>query len=270
MINLGRVKTLVKKDLLGIKNDKVTLLPLCLLPLVFSLILPTILLLGGEKSTVINDIGGVSSFMTNLNTTIIPHNIPSEYVEIYAILMYFFIPIFALIPVMLATVIASSSFVGEKENKTIEGLLYTPLTNSELVLGKILAAAIPAMLATWVSILIYGILLDTLGLNVFKTMIFPNVTWILVALFLDPCIVFLAIALVIFVAQRVKTSKAAQSVAMILILPIIVGVISQASGAVLLGIRAVLIVTVLLLLIDLFIFVVVVKRFNREKYILKI
>lgn len=85
---------------------------------------------------------------------------------------------------------------------------------------------------------------------------------------MNPLIVFLAIALIISVSQHVKTSKSAQSVAMILILPIIGGLISQASGALLLGTRAILLISFLLLIIDIISFLFISKHFNREKYIL--
>ncbi|WP_423360743.1 ABC transporter permease [Melissococcus plutonius] len=268
MINLTRVKIVMKKDLLEIVNDKTTLASLCVLPIIFSLILPSIILIFGTQSILTNSIGGINAFIKNLNSSHFPTGIQAGSEPLYAILMYFFIPLFLLIPVMLATIIASSSFVGERENKTIEGLLYTPLTNRELILGKILAASIPAMIVTWLSVIIYGGLIDTLGLPIFGKAIFPNLNWIIVVLLLNPLIVFLSIALIISVSQHVKTSKSAQSVAMILILPLIGGLISQASGALLLGPIASLFISLLLVIIDIIAFLIISKHFNREKYIL--
>lgn len=268
MINLKRVKVLIKKDLLGIINDKAILFSLCILPLIFSLILPLLILLMGSSNVFISSVGGLNEFIENVDISSFPSDIKAGSEPLYAILMYFFIPLFLLIPVMIATVIASSSFVGERENKTLEGLLYTPLTNRELVLGKILASAVPAMIATLISVIIYGVLIDTVGLGIFGRVIFPNLNWLVVVLLLNPLIVFLAIALIISVSQHVKTSKSAQSVAMILILPIIGGLISQASGALLLGTPAMLLISLLLLIIDIIAFLFISKHFNREKYIL--
>ena len=62
---------------------------------------------------------------------------------VYVMLKYFFAPFFLIIPLMVSNVIASDSFAGEKERKTIEALLATPLSDSELFLGKILASFIP-------------------------------------------------------------------------------------------------------------------------------
>lgn len=270
MFNINRMGVVVRKDLLIIKNDKATMLTICIFPLIFCVVLPLILLIGGADNLLTSSLGGLTEFTKHLSINVAPSNIARGSESLYAILMYFFIPLFLLIPIMISNVIASSSFVGEKENKTMEGLLYTPLTNSELVMGKILASAIPTMIITWLSMIIYGLIIDTIGKNIFKQIVFPNLNWVLVMLVLDPLIIFLSIALVIFVSQRVKTSKSAQSVAIILILPILGGVISQAGGAFLFGPVTVLAVSLLLLLLDIVSFFVISKYFNREKYILNI
>ena len=45
---------------------------------------------------------------------------------------------------MISSVVAASSFVGEKERKTLESLLYTPIDIASLFWGKLLSAFIPA------------------------------------------------------------------------------------------------------------------------------
>ena len=51
----------------------------------------------------------------------------------YIFLNYTFVPLFMIIPVMVASIIAANSVVGEKERKTLETLLYTPVTNREFL-----------------------------------------------------------------------------------------------------------------------------------------
>ena len=59
-------------------------------------------------------------------------------------------PMLALFFVIPAAMISANSFVGEREQNTLEPLLCTPLTDSELLVGKSLSALIPA------TILMYG------------------------------------------------------------------------------------------------------------------
>jgi ABC-type Na+ efflux pump permease subunit len=63
-------------------------------------------------------------------------------------------------PIITASVLAADSFAGEKERKTAEALLLTPATNEELLVGKILASLIPAVLLTAIVFLIYAGIID--------------------------------------------------------------------------------------------------------------
>lgn len=58
-------------------------------------------------------------------------------------------------PVSISLVIALETFVGEKERRSLEPLLSTPLTNTELYMGKSLAAMLPPLLASYTGIAIY-------------------------------------------------------------------------------------------------------------------
>ena len=68
---------------------------------------------------------------------------------IVLILVYFFAPFYLILPLMVASVIAADSFAGEKERKTLEALLYTPTTDGELFLAKMLSAWTPAVAVAW-------------------------------------------------------------------------------------------------------------------------
>jgi len=58
-------------------------------------------------------------------------------------------------PVSISLVIALETFVGEKERLSLEPLLATPLTNTELYLGKSFAAMLPPLAASYLGIAIY-------------------------------------------------------------------------------------------------------------------
>ncbi|NLX08513.1 MAG: ABC transporter permease subunit [Chloroflexi bacterium] len=58
-------------------------------------------------------------------------------------------------PVSISLVIALETFVGEKERLSLEPLLSTPLTNTELYLGKAFAAMLPPLMASYTGLTIY-------------------------------------------------------------------------------------------------------------------
>ncbi|MGJ3240562.1 MAG: stage II sporulation protein M [Anaerolineae bacterium] len=80
-----------------------------------------------------------------------------------------FIPLFLMIvgffPISISLVIALETFVGEKERLSLEPLLSTPLTNTELYIGKMLAAMIPPMIASFGGMSFYIFLLVQVGEN---------------------------------------------------------------------------------------------------------
>ena len=54
--------------------------------------------------------------------------------------------------------IALETFVGEKERRSLEPLLSTPLTNTELYIGKTLAAMIPPLVASYTGMTFYTVM----------------------------------------------------------------------------------------------------------------
>ena len=66
-----------------------------------------------------------------------------------------FLLIFMMMPLIIPTSIAAYSIVGEKTTRSLEPLLATPLTNTELYIGKAVAATLPPLLASYLGMFIY-------------------------------------------------------------------------------------------------------------------
>ncbi|MDD2696349.1 MAG: ABC transporter permease subunit, partial [Anaerolineales bacterium] len=64
-------------------------------------------------------------------------------------LIPFLLMVVGFFPISVSLVIALESFVGEKERRSIEPLLSSPLTDWQLYLGKLLAALLPPLLASY-------------------------------------------------------------------------------------------------------------------------
>ncbi|PJF41479.1 MAG: hypothetical protein D6737_02075 [Chloroflexi bacterium] len=67
----------------------------------------------------------------------------------------FLLMIIGFFPISISLVIALETFVGEKERRSLEPLLSTPLTNTELYIGKTLAAMIPPLIASYGGMTVY-------------------------------------------------------------------------------------------------------------------
>lgn len=70
-------------------------------------------------------------------------------------LIPFLLMVVGFFPISVSLVIALESFVGEKERRSIEPLLSSPLTDLQLYIGKLLAATIPPLLASYLGISVY-------------------------------------------------------------------------------------------------------------------
>jgi len=84
-----------------------------------------------------------------------------NYVEQYEVpligdrLIPFLLMVVGFFPISISLVIALESFVGEKERRSIEPLLTSPMTDLQLYLGKLLAVIVPPLMASYLGIIVY-------------------------------------------------------------------------------------------------------------------
>ena len=71
----------------------------------------------------------------------------------------FLLMIVGFFPISISLVIALETFVGEKERRSLEPLLSTPLTNTELYIGKTLSAMIPPLVSSYGGMAVYLVFL---------------------------------------------------------------------------------------------------------------
>ncbi len=67
-------------------------------------------------------------------------------------LIPFLLMVVGFFPISVSLVIALESFVGEKERRSIEPLLSSPLSDLQLYVGKLLAVMLPPLLASYLGI----------------------------------------------------------------------------------------------------------------------
>ena len=70
-------------------------------------------------------------------------------------LIPFLLMVVGFFPISISLVIALESFVGEKERRSIEPLLSSPLTDVQLYLGKLMAVILPPLFGSYLAISVY-------------------------------------------------------------------------------------------------------------------
>ena len=175
-----------------------------------------------------------------------------------------FLVLFMIVPVMSALSIATYSIIGEKQNRTLEPLLATPITTSELLIGKTLAATVPSVLLLWILSGIYAA-----GIVVFSPGGVPlhvlNSTAGLLIFLIGPLVALLGLSVGVIVSSRSNDPRTAQQIGAVLILPVIGIFVSQLTGFFFLTIPIVVAAAVVLLLLNLLILKTGIALFEREK-----
>ena len=131
-----------------------------------------------------------------------------------------FMAYFLLIPAMVPMAIATQSVIGEKTSRALEPQLATPMEVSELLIGKAIASAIPAILSTWTVYLLYGFVNGAITEPAMTNLIFNDV-WRVAMVTLVPLICLLSVMLGIIVSSRVNDARTAQQIGGFIVLPVI-------------------------------------------------
>jgi ABC-2 type transport system permease protein len=190
------------KDLSVFRNNKYILYSLIAMPLLMGLLIPVML---------IYTLQAQAALLTQ-----------TQLIESATSLVNMFSSFFVIAVVGLPTVIASYSFIGEKLEKSLEPLLATPTTDSELLFGKSLGAFIPCIGATYIGELIFVIVIDGWSIINLGTLLLPTVYWALVTGILIPLAGVLSVEANIIISSRVNDIRAASQVGGIIIFPLII------------------------------------------------
>lgn len=263
------VMLVFRKDWCEIKRNWQILFPIVVVPFLISVLLPTLIIVTPSLSSI--------SGPPMENSTAMMRNLPSQVRDelagmnawqalVYVMSLYFFAPFFLIIPLMASSVIASDSFAGEKERKTIEAILATPISDSELLLGKMLVSFIPSMIVTAASFAIYTTVIDAFSFTIFDgRLLLPNPVWLMLIFGVAPTIALAGIGLTVMISARVKGVREAQQISSILLLPILMLVLGQISGAIFLGPTVVAILIAAFVVVDLIVFYIGLRSFKREE-----
>ena len=258
------------KDIRGITSSVQVWLGLILLPLIFSVIFPLALILLVKNLPVSSPdlIDLVNKVVHGLKDTKSGESIESlpsiKHQIIFVTVNYLLGSIFLLIPTINAMMIALHSFVGEKEKRTMETLLFSPITVKELFIGKVLAAFIPSIIITWVSFFLFGFITVSLTYNMFGYFIFPNANWLILMFWVTPMITIFTILVNVFVSARAKGFQEAQQLGGILILPIMALFIGQATGFLVIKPILLAVLGVIILILNLFLLKIMTKYNDRN------
>jgi ABC-2 type transport system permease protein len=169
----------------------------------------------------------------------------------------------------LPTGIASYSVVGEKVQKSLEPLLATPMTDSEILLGKSIASFVPPIAAIWASSVVFMVLMDLITHAGLGYLYYPNWSFGVILIVLAPLASILSIELTIILSARANDVRGVQQFTGVMFFPFIIIYVMTEIGVIPLTSINLLIMSGVFLAVDLLLFYLSIATFKREEILTK-
>jgi len=263
-MNAGRVLALIGKDLLELSRNPSALFPnvliaiVCIaIPLGIGILLPMVT---GESLADDDDFGKVLRNMAPFMPALA--SLPRE-AGVQAFFFQQFLTMFLMIPVAGAMAFAAYAVIGEKQARTLEPLLATPLTTAELLAAKLISSLAPSLFLEFGALALYMIGIAAFGQPGVALAVISPRTVLIVGL-LGPLTAAVALMLALIVSSRVNDARSAQQIGVIVILPITALLAAQLTGAFWLSIPWILAASAGLAIVFVILMAVGVVLFERE------
>jgi len=230
MIN-SKQKALIIKDLRFAKATKGNIVSIVLVSLIFCVVFPSVLIVTTYFSP--DGMGDLDDLLALLGDTFVG---AEANMAILSFILNNIIPMFFLmIPVIATTTMATSSFIGEKEKRTLETLLYSPMSLREIFTSKVLASFFLSMVVTVTAFIFYITVSQLLMHFLFGQLMLPGINWYLIVFVMAPVISLLAVTITCKISVKAQTMEEAFQKAGLLVIPIILFAASQFTGLMIIG-----------------------------------
>jgi len=256
-----RVHALVAKELQDIMRNLGTLIPvviatlvLLVLPFVIAVVIPSI---SGQSLGEDADLVKASQVVGLSNTL-------STNGRVQLFLFQQFLTLFLLVPITGAMALAAHAVVGEKQARTLEPLLATPLTTFELLVAKVVGALLPTLAISLVGLGLYvAVVAGAAEPGVMAAML--NARTAVLILGVAPTCALVALQFAILISSRVNDARTAQQFGVVIVLPLTGLLVAQFTGAFWLSASMLAALTLVLLGVWLLLAAVSVAVFDREQ-----
>ena len=269
-MNWRAVFAIARKDLKVVWQNKGVSIPIIILPLILFVVLPLMLGLVPALVSIPSDSFAEVQQMLDtmppaLRASLVGLTMMQQTVVLF--LVYIMAPLYLIVPMMVSSVVAADSFAGEKERKTLEALLYTPTSDRELLIAKMLGAWLPAVAVAWLGFALYAVVVNLAGWPTMGRVFFPNAMWLVLAIWVAPAVAGLGLASMVLVSVRAQGFQDAYQLGTLAILPIVILMIAQATGVIYFSVTLVLLLGLVLWIIDAVLIVFGNRTFRRSELI---
>jgi ABC-type transport system involved in multi-copper enzyme maturation permease subunit len=269
----GRVKALARKDIREMFKSKYILSAVIGMPILFAVFIPltTLYPLIAIDPSEFEGEEELPAYITDLITKVVPNlgDIGSQG-QMLILMSYILYITVLLIPIILPAVTASETIIGEKERKTMEALLATPLSESELVTGKILSSFIPSVAGTAFAALTYGIITNIMIYPFINSILFLDSLSLIFLFIISPLLSILSVELMILISTRVTSVRDAYQLGSLVVLPLVMLIVGVVVTYFFISFLALIAAVAILLILCAVFFKIATNVFDRERAIVKL
>ena len=174
-----------------------------------------------------------------------------------------FLLLLVMSPIAAAMSVAAWAIIGEKQARSLEPLLASPVTTFELLAAKTLSSLLPAVALSVAMFCVYVIAIALLaGANVAQSLLSPQP--LAVMFLLGPLAALAALQLAVCMSSRASDPRSAQQMGALIILPLAGLMVLQLMGAVPLTTSNVLLIVAGLVAVNVALAAAAVAVFDRE------
>lgn len=222
------VRGVLAKDWIAVRRSKSVVIPMLAVPFLLMVVLPAMIGLAARATEGIGVDRFLSSVPGDLAEPILA--LPEREQLIVLVNGYLLAPLFLIVPLMVSAVLAADAFAGEKERRTLESLLHSPIGERDLFVAKFLAAFLPAVAVSWIGFLVFAVVTNSIAWPVMGRIFVPTKLWGVMILWVAPAVATLGLAVMVRVSARANTSQEANQLGGAVILPLIFLAVGQSTG----------------------------------------
>lgn len=222
------MRAVMAKDVIAIRRSKAVMLPMLIVPGLLLVGLPMFIGLAARSSQSPDISRFLSSLPKGLGGPILA--LPQREQLVVLVNGYLLAPLFLIVPLMVASVLAADAFAGEKERRTLEGLLHLPIADRDLFYAKVAGAFVPAVAVSWVGWILFNVVANAVAWPVMHRVFLPTKLWVVVILWVAPAVAALGMGIMVRVSARASTSQEANQLGGAVVLPLIFLAVGQSTG----------------------------------------
>jgi hypothetical protein len=256
------IRAVIVRDVRAISRSKAVVLPMLLVPFLLLVVLPFV-------------IGMAARFRSGPDLANFLDSIPDQLADqlegrpnserlVLLVNGYLLAPLFLIVPLMVSAVLAADAFAGEKERRTLEGLLHLPISDRDLFVAKLLTAFVPAIAVSWIGFVLFAIVSNTVAWPVMHRIFVPTKLWAVVILWVAPAVATLGLGVMVRVSARANTSQEANQLGGAVVLPLIVLAVGQSTGLLLVDLPIAIAIGAVIWAVALWLVVRGAKKFTRD------